>query len=1173
MKTLKLYLNNYFIIVFILILAVLIPGTSGDNDTTKPIYYSAEFSEDTINAGNSIDLLVNASDSQSGIAMIVYYIMNPSDLCTLEGELNYNNVSGLWEDTFVVSPFWDGQFYVELVIKDFFLNTYDSRNDGGYVYPVFNVIGASSVDNSPPSFPEITFSQSTISPGLILTCMINVTDNISGVKSVKIKLGSRQDIAAAMSGQVFLEEFMEFNNNLNTWQLVIINIPDYWPAYTWSGQGAQDPDKGYIEVYEVNTLDFAGNRFVYDSSYISLNIAYDTVIYSTETPDLTSPTSMEDCAFCEFYPFHRNGFLSVLKNNETHPVLVDVDDDAYNADGVSGVKKVVLEVTNGTYNVDGTVLAVIELEFLINPYNTQELWLGYLTLNEYWVGEYQTNVLLYDNVGNIHIYPGAQEPTPAFYAYDPTVDEDHDGLPDQWETYTDTVDGNIAPDEDNDGDGVPAIDEYRYDGSDFRDDTDDDGMPDYDKYMMIKSGWTKYKLGWEDSDLDGISDKADDADGDGLDNYDEVWKNTYMWDWDTDNDCLSDGFEDVYKEYESLTYLNGPEPGQWDDIAQDIDGDGLNFLHEQNYGTHPYLDDTDGDTLLDYDEIMIYQTNASNADSDYDTLDDPDEFVVGTDPWNNDTDGDGLVDGFEVTYSQSYTDINGTSQIGTISPFEYDTDGDVLSDFTEVMLVGSYPFLHDSDFDNVTDYDEYWVYGSSPMLADTDADDLSDNYEIYICHTNVSSIDSDLDGLNDSMECLVYFTDPWKIDTDGDGLNDTAEVLYQFSSPFIADEDEDGLNDLEEYLFGSNSTKADTDDDGQSDLYEHTYDLDPNLNDTYLDVDGDGIISIMEYYNGTHPGNADPDGDGLNDYYELLNGTNPWNNDTDADGISDGDEVLIYETDPHSTDTDLDKISDYEEIVNIGSDPTKYDTDQDWLSDYEEIYVYFTNWNSNDTDHDNVTDVREIRHYFTNPLNNDTDSDGLYDYDEIFIYRTDPTNEDTDNDGLKDSEELNIYNTDPLNPDVDNDGLMDGDEIEYNTDPFVFDTDNDTLSDGYEVNTLGSDPTKVDTDDDTMPDWWEAKYNLKITQNDTEEDADDDLLINLYEYKLGTDPTNQDTDGDGYSDYEESAAGSDPLEPKSHPNPDTLAQIMEEPAMAAAAILTLVAAVGVGVKSATGGSV
>ena len=68
--------------------------------------------------------------------------------------------------------------------------------------------------------------------------------------------------------------------------------------------------------------------------------------------------------------------------------------------------------------------------------------------------------------------------------------------------------------------------------------------------------------------------------------------------------------------------------------AYDQDGDGLNRVQEQYYKTNYTLNDTDGDGLLDGDEVYLYRTNATNNDTDGDGWSDGYEILNGFDPLN-----------------------------------------------------------------------------------------------------------------------------------------------------------------------------------------------------------------------------------------------------------------------------------------------------------------------------------------------------------------------------------------------------------------------------------------------------------------------------------------------------------------------------------------------------------
>ena len=155
----------------------------------------------------------------------------------------------------------------------------------------------------------------------------------------------------------------------------------------------------------------------------------------------------------------------------------------------------------------------------------------------------------------------------------------------------------------------------------------------------------------------------------------------------------------------------------------------------------------------------------------------------------------------------------------------------------------------------------------------------------------------------------------------------------------------------------------------------------------------------------------------------------------------------------------------------------------------------------------------------------DLDGDGLG-----TLCDPDDTNPDFDGDGLADGTEdanrngtVDAGETDPLTADTDADGLLDGTEDANangvvdagETDPLDPDTDADGLTDGDEVLTFGTDPLLSDTDGDGLTDG-------------------DEVFVS------GTDPLDPDSDADTFSDGDELTIGSNPLDPASTPEDDTI---------------------------------
>jgi hypothetical protein len=497
------------------------------------------------------------------------------------------------------------------------------------------------------------------------------------------------------------------------------------------------------------------------------------------------------------------------------------------------------------------------------------------------------------------------------------VDTDGDGLTD-------------GADPDDDGDGVPTIDEVG--------DTDGDGVPDsLDDDDDGDGVPTLDEVG--DMDGDGVPDSLDDDDdGDGVPTIDEVG--------DTDGDGVPDHL-DADDDGDGIpTLVEGDADDDGDGIPAwldpDDDGDGVPTGEEGH-------EDTDHDGIPD----------ALDADDDGDGVLTVDEDWNGDgDPGNDDTDGDGIPD-----YLDADDDGDGRP---TAVEGAGDTDGDGLPDYLD----------DDDDGDGVPSAFEFGDTDDDGIPDVLDDDDDDDGIPTRV----EGSDDPDGDGLGNHVD-TDSDGDTWPDaledpgDTDGDGLPDRVDD----------DDDGDGVPSAQEWgrdTDGDGTDDAlDVDDDGDTlwTLLEGGADGDADGLPDWLDPDSDddGIGDDVE-------GTADTDGDGVFDRHDLDSDADGRSDaeegtvDTDGDGIGnwrddddDGDTVLTL--DEAFGDTDRDGVADYlDDDDDDDGIPTWRERADTALIPPDLDGDFLNAWVDLDSDGDGVSDAIEGR--------KDRDADRIPDY-------------------------------------------------------------------------------------------------------------------------------------------------------------------------------------------------
>ena len=539
--------------------------------------------------------------------------------------------------------------------------------------------------------------------------------------------------------------------------------------------------------------------------------------------------------------------------------------------------------------------------------------------------------------------------------------------------------------------------------------------------------------------------------------------------WDGDGEAPPSGPETTNSDYDTLPDWYEDYIGT-DKTNPDTDGDWLLDSDEVTlFGTNPLLLDSDGNSWPDYYDV--HNLTGPDGDADGDQLSNQDELAYGTDVLSSDTDGDGLDDGLEAASGGAY------------SPTSTDTDGNGYGDYDEYYGYVSYNDTTDgsgSGTENGTD-DGTAAGDSNPTATDGDGDGLDAVLEA-ILGTSDGSTDSDGDGLPDYDEYTSFGTNPASNDTDGDGLLDDIEYNSGGTySPTNPDTDYDGEGDYSEYWNLASPTELpDTDGDGIDDYSEANYNTDYQDADT----DDDGLEDGSELQIGTDPTNPDSDGDLLTDYAELQWGTQPIEPDTDSDTLYDGQEVTVIGSDPLQQDTDGDGLADDHEVNLSATDPTKVDTDGDFLTDYEEV---------------NASDIFGADIGVLDPNAVDSDGDQKPDYLEVSSLLID-----ADGAGIPDRIE-EFYGLNPLSA-ADELGDLDGDGWKNLSEYLA----------GYGLNSDFA--STYDWDADGMSNVWEVHYGLNPTNaTDAAEDPDNDYVFNLEEYRGLSNPKVADSDSNYYS--------------------------------------------------------
>ncbi|GAA5483545.1 hypothetical protein [Haloferula sargassicola] len=222
------------------------------------------------------------------------------------------------------------------------------------------------------------------------------------------------------------------------------------------------------------------------------------------------------------------------------------------------------------------------------------------------------------------------------------------------------------------------------------------------------------------------------------------------------------------------------------ELDGDTDGDGLLDSEELALGTKLDKADTDGDGLNDYLEVRVHSTDPKKKDTDGDRATDYAEVEAGTNP----------LDRASVPIDIRLT-VRLAPGISTAANQVSLQVGDVNK---TVELVRNTARLTVSVVSNAT-YDIYAEMGALTSGAVIPLQVTTRPANVVLTLDG----DADGDGLLDSEEKRAK-GDPNNPDTDGDGISDGDEVKIYGTKVYLADSDGDGFTDAQEIALGTGPT-------------------------------------------------------------------------------------------------------------------------------------------------------------------------------------------------------------------------------------------------------------------------------------------------------------------------------------------------------------------------------
>ena len=158
-------------------------------EPAPPVVNSISFDKSSATPSDSVKVIASITDD-TGVNYGYANIYRPDGIYAgISAYLTLNATSGFFEGLFTPNQYWAiGNYYIEYIYVIDTLGNWGYKYNGtDYNSPILYVSGTTP-DTTPPTFSYLAYSYSTVAPGGSVQAIMNLSDNLAGVKDANVYL-------------------------------------------------------------------------------------------------------------------------------------------------------------------------------------------------------------------------------------------------------------------------------------------------------------------------------------------------------------------------------------------------------------------------------------------------------------------------------------------------------------------------------------------------------------------------------------------------------------------------------------------------------------------------------------------------------------------------------------------------------------------------------------------------------------------------------------------------------------------------------------------------------------------------------------------------------------------------------------------------------------------------